>query len=345
MRMRTVMRKTVMKILGTVMVLNLMSVWSSASAEELWCTTAFTMEKDNAKAGQELAKKAKEGCKDRVPKLILVFGAAGSNQPLAEDRIKFMAPLGEQFDKKIIYGCGYRGGAITQETNAATASIMVLGGDIKVTAQTVVPVKEKADGAKVFSEALKPAYDEGKDKGRFVILLGNNGALHDVLKSVQTALGNDVLVFGGATTGREFQYFQGEAIQRNIIGLVVTGDFTCGFGLTECEEAKEKKNPLPESVEATARQAATQAIGDKKDDLLCLLVCSCCSRQMFLASKAVQKLPLELKGLTDATSAPIVGFYGEGEIGHEAVDKPAMVAHCRISVCAIRKAPETGKKE
>lgn len=341
----SVLRKIMMNIMRTCMVLNLMVAWSSALAEELWCTTAFTMEKDSAKAGQELAKKAKESCKERVPKLVLVFGNDGKTM---EERTQFMAALGEQFDKKLIYGCGYRGAAINQETNEATASIAVLGGDLKVTARKLFLDKEQSKEAPRYlttlAEEFKPAYVEGQGKGRLLIVLGRVSPWPplEVFKPFRAILGNDLQAFGGCTTPNEFQYFQGEPLQLNAVVLLVTGDFNCGFGMEASKEVKEKKPQQPESVEESAKQAVARAIDEKKDDVACLLVCSCCTRY-YVLNKA-KLLPLELKALTDATAAPIIGFYGEGEIGQEAADKPAVTLHQSLSICALRKIRELEKK-
>lgn len=347
----SMVRHKILMTMSAVMALNLIVAGSYVFAEELWCTTAATKEKEPAAMGKELAQKAKEGCKDRTPKLILLFGPRKS----MEEQTKLIAALGEQLDKQLIYGCQHYGAAITQETNEATASIVVLGGDLKVTAAKVEFEKTKMEAAKVeeicmaFSEKLKPAWVEGAGKGRLTFIFGScNPYGMNPVKALRKVIGDDVRVFGAATAQTAFQYFQGAPLQENAIGVVLTGDFSCGFSMlmAECEviDSKKTNKQKPESIGETAQKAAQQAIGDKKNDVVCLLVSSCCSR--WDALMKAQMLPVELKGLTNATSTSIGGLYGEGEIGQESTDKPAKADAYKISVCAIMKtaAAKTGEK-
>ncbi len=280
----------------------------------------LSQEKDPAAAGADAAKQAKAALGDVDVKLVLVF-----NGPAVKDRDALLGGVASVFDPSVTYGCpGYN--PLTQAGNAGDVAVLAIGGDVQV-ATAIAPV-EGGDGhaacGKQIGEALLDA-SKAKAAGRVLLLFGNCHVPkdNDLVLGACSVLGEKFPVVGGASLGGGV-YYEGKVVGGNNVGLLLSGDFTCGFAM--------KKDMTPEGLIASAGDSCKQAIGDGGDKLALMLVFDCGGRRGAMGAN----LPKELEAIKAAVGdAPIFGFYGSGEIGHNDNDSPSRGDGYHISACAI----------
>jgi len=293
-----------------------------AISGEVWCVAGTSTSTDPRQAGRSAAQKAREAMGDRKPGLVLVYDAFGK-----ENKQVVLDILAETFDRQIIYGCGAREAAIGPDTSNASLVVAVFGGDIQVaSAKAAVAGNKWSDVGKALGEGLKSAYEgAAKAKGRVVLLyFDGNGDGNQILTGLTEALGKDARIAGGAQGPVSFQ---GKVAAPGAVALVLSGEFTCGFGMGTGHLGEHgKETHKPEDILRSATEAASAAVG-KTSDVIALIVASCISRR--------DVGDAELKTLKQVCDAPIVGFWAEGETGCAAPDKPASTKSYHISICAL----------
>jgi len=272
-------------------------------------------------AGAEAAQKAKAALGAASAEVVIVYN--GSN---VRDTAKMLEGVGSVFDSSLIYGCGGYS-PLTQEGSAGRVAVLALGG-VEVTA--VRGVVEGGEGHKdcgvQIGNALKTAAGK-KDGGRLLLVFGDchvpkNDNLVVGLRSV---LGDDFAVVGGAAHGGTV-YEKGKAYEKSNIGLLLTGDFECGFSMKEDMSADGLIN--------SAREAFAEAIGRKRENVRLVLVFDCGGRRGEMLKN--KNFPQELEAMKSvAGDICIFGFYGSGEIGRADSNSPARGVGYSIATCAI----------
>ena len=293
------------------------------AAKVVACGNGLSMAKQPAAAGAEAAKAAKAALGDAKAKLVLVHYSG----PLIGKAPQVLEGVATVFDKEAIYGCGAYA-ALTQENNGAAVAVLALGGEVSVTA-AVAPTAGKADdvacGAKI-GEALKHAA-AAKSPGRVLLLFGDCHVPrdNDLVKGVCGVLGATFPIVGAAAFRGDIAV-KGEIVKKSNVGLLLTGNFACGFGM--------KKDMSTDGLISSARDVFTSAIGAKKDQVALVLVYDCGGRRGAMLKKKI--FPKELEAMKDvAGDAPIFGFYGSGEIGCPTTGAPPKGDGYHIAACAI----------
>lgn len=295
----------------------------ATAGKAIECGNGLSMKRQAKAAGTEAAQKAKAALGDAEPKLVLAY----YSERLVKNAAQVIEGVATVFGKDIIYGCGAYA-ALTQEGNNGEVAVLALGGDVQVTA-AVAETKGKQDdvacGAKI-GEQLKAAAAKGPGK---VLLLF--GACHvprnnDVVKGICSVLGETFPIVGAAAF-QDSVVVKGEVVKaKSNVGLLLTGDFTCGFGL--------KKDMSPAGLISSARESLHGAMGAKKDKVALVLVFDCGGRRgAMLKQKSFAK---ELEAMKEvAGDTPIFGFYGSGEMGCPAPGAPPTGVGYHIAACAI----------
>ncbi|MBM4035653.1 MAG: hypothetical protein FJ291_28265 [Planctomycetes bacterium] len=324
------------------------------AAGKLAVGNGISMAKEPKAAGEEAAKKAKAALGEAAPKLVLVHYSG----PLIGKAAEVAEGVAAVFPKDIIYGCGAYS-ALTQESNDAAAAVLALGGDVTVTAAVAATAgpKDDAECGKKLGEALKDAAAKGP--GKVLILFGachiprNDrvvkglcGVLGEKFPIVGAAAFQDDIVFKGDLVRARYEEREdknlGGVVRKDAVtgkvlpgwamvgasnvGILLTGDFSCGFGLM--------KDMTPEGLINSARDTFKAAIGDKKDKLALVLVFDCGGRRGEMQKH--KNFEKELDAMKEAAgSAPIFGFYGSGEMGCAGPDAAPKGVGYHIAACAI----------
>jgi len=273
-------------------------------------------------AGTEAATKAKAGLGDVAPKLVLVH----YGDRLIGKAAEVIEGVAGVFPKDVIYGCGAYS-ALTQESNSAAVAVLALAGDAAVTAAVAATAgpKDDAECGKKIGEALKDAAAKGP--GKVLILFG---ACHiprndQVVKGACEVLGEKFPIVGAAAC-RDDIVVKGELVKGSNLGILLTGDFACGFGLM--------KDMTVEGLINSARETLKTAVGDKKDKLALVLVFDCGGRRGEMQKN--KNFEKELEAMKEvAGAAPLFGFYGSGEMGCAGPDAAPKGVGYHISACAI----------
>lgn len=294
---------------------------ASAQAKAIAVGNGLSLSKDAKAAGAEAAKKAKDALGDEQAKAVLVF----HSQALAKGYEQVLEGVASVFDSSLIYGCGAYA-TLTQDGNDGHLAVLAIGGDVQVTAavaQTAGKQDDEACGKRI-GDALK--HPAAKGPGKVLILFGDCHVPRDnqLVKGVCGVLGETFPVVGAAALNGDI-YVKGEKVKKSNVGLLLTGNFTCGFGM--------KKDMSPEGLINSARDTFKDAIGDKKK-VACVLVFDCGGRRG--AMQKNKNFAKELEAMKEvAGDTPIFGFYGSGEIGCPATGAPPKGDGYHISACAI----------
>ena len=278
--------------------------------------------KDPKAAGAEAAAKAKKALGYVQPKFVLVFDSVGGGQAGKEAMLKGVTSV---FDASIVYGCSAYA-PITQDCNTGTVGVMAVGGEIEVVAATAEVGGDHAACGRKIGQALKK--DVPTDSTGHVILLF--GACHvpsndKLVGGVVSVLGEKAPIVGGAAKG-DLLYVQGKILPQSNLGLMVRGDFQCGFSAKNAP-AKDKQRVI-----AVAGEAAKEALGPNKDKAVLLLTFDCGGRRGQMGGEIDKELAL----IKDAAGdIPIFGFYGSGETGPKDNDSVSRGVGYHIVVCAI----------
>ena len=295
-------------------IVGLLFVVSVACAADKLAVGVGSSENESAKiAGEEAAKKAREALGSKHVRIVIVFSA---RRQLSQELVEGVAAV---FDKKSIYGCEAYS-PVTLDGNFASqghdiksgVAVMVIGGDIEVTAASEVVIKsdDRKKGflecGKRIGEQLKAAVDV-KVSGKIIVTFGNqhagdNGPFVEGLTGI---LGNGIPIVGAAAGGDGAkEIVKGEIVVGANVAVVVTGDFKVGVGLAGGGGDLVAK--AEESMSAALKEAGGQP--------LIGMVFDCGGRRGELVKqlKLVQEYEM-IRKLAGKTQ--IFGFYGGGEIG------------------------------
>ncbi|MHC4213554.1 MAG: FIST N-terminal domain-containing protein, partial [Planctomycetota bacterium] len=255
---------------------------------------------DAQQAGAEAAGQAKKALGDAVPKVVLVYDNLKNDVGEKEKLIEGVASV---FDKALIYGCTSYS-PLTQQSNEGTVGVLAMAGDVAVnTAVADLHDGYQPCGVKIGAYLQQQGVPDSK--GKVLLLFGDchvdkNDALVAGVKSI---LGEKFPIVGGASRG-DFLYYKGKIVRKSNLGLLLSGNFKCGFST--------KKDNSPEGLITSARQACSEAVAGKKDDVVMTFAFDCGGRR----DKMKDNLPKELAAMKEILGeSPIFGFYGSGEIG------------------------------
>jgi hypothetical protein len=272
-------------------------------------------------AGAEAAKQAKQALGDAPPKVVLVYDSLKND--LAEKE-KLIEGVGSVFDKAIVFGCSSYS-PLTQQSNKGTVGVLAMAGDVAVkTAVADLYDDYKLCGVKIGSCLQQQSLPDSK--GKVLLLFGDchvnkNDALVAGVKSI---LGEKFPIVGGASRG-DFLYYKGKIVRKSNLGLLLSGNFECGFST--------KKDNSPEGLINSARQACSEAVAGRKDDIVMTFAFDCGGRR----GKMKDNLPKELSAMKEVLGdSPIFGFYGSGEIGPADNDSPSRGVGYHIAICTIK---------
>jgi len=238
----------------------------SCDAKAISAGTGISAEKDVKAAATEAAGKAKEALGKEKAKLVLVFDAG------VKDKAALLAGVASVFDAGIIHGCSAYS-PLTQESNDGTVGVLALGGSVKVaTAIANLEGGEKPCGERI-GKALKEAAD-AKCKGKLLILFGSCHVPkdHDLTLGAAGVLGENFPIVGAAASKGEAVYYQGKLAEgKNNVGILLTGDFKCGFHMI--------KDNSPEGLFTSAEKAFKAAVGKDKEHTVLMLAFDCGGRR------------------------------------------------------------------
>ena len=263
--------------------------------------------KDAAKAGEEAATQAKAALKDAKANVVLVFDCVGGGP---KGKQAMLDAVAKRFDASIIYGCSAYN-AITRVSPSGTVGVLALGGVHVDAALSNLDGGHEACGERI-GEALKGAAEKTKDRGQLLVLIGDCHfpINQKLINGVCAVLGEKFPISGGAAQGG-LTYCKGKVHTKSNLGLLISGEFTCGFAI------KKAKTTKPMDVVNAAGDAFGRAIGDGKDKLLMVFAFDCGGRR----GQMKDKRPLEVVQMKAAAGAvPIFGFYGSGETGRDGND-------------------------
>jgi hypothetical protein len=276
--------------------------------------------KDAMAAGTEAARAAAKSLGDKKARLVLVF----HRDDLAKDSQKVLDGVGSVFDAGIVYGANAYA-ALTHQNNDGLVAVLALA-DVEVAA-AVAPVEGDHQGCGAsIGKQLKSAC-EAAEGGKLLLLFG---ACHipknnDLVKGALSVLGEDLAVIGGAAF-KDRTYAAGKLVEDSNVGLLISGDFKCGFGIN--------KDNSPEGLITSAKQTFKQAVGDAGDKVALMLVFDCGGRRGNMLKNG--NFAGELAAMKSvAGDVPIFGFYGSGEIGRKSCDTPSFGDGYHISATAL----------
>ena len=276
--------------------------------------------RDGLAAGTEAAQAAAKGLGEKKAKLVLVF----HRDDLAKDSTKVLEGVGSVFDAGIVYGANAYA-ALTHANNDGLVAVLALA-DVEVAA-AVAPVDGNHEGCgRSIGEQLKPAC-KAAEGGKLLMLFG---ACHipknnDLVKGVLGVLGDDLSVVGGAAF-KDRTYAAGKPVEKSNVGLLISGDFKCGFGIN--------KDNSPKGLIASAKETFEQAVGDAGDKVALMLVFDCGGRRGKMLENG--NFSEELSAMKSVVGdTPIFGFYGSGEIGRKCCDTPSFGDGYHISATAL----------
>ncbi len=295
---------------------------SAAADTSILVGNGHSISTDAKTAGAEAAGKAKAALGDAEAKLVLVFDSVDGG---IEGKKAMLQGVGSVFDASIVYGCAAYA-PLTQDSNTGTVGVLALGGNVQATAALAdLQGGHEACGRKI-GQALKKV-KPSESTGRLVLLFGacHVPANDDLVRGLTGVLGEKFPVAGGAAKG-DLLYYQGKVLPKSNLGLLLSGDFQCGFS------AKNAPGGQKERVIAVAGEAAEQAVGPNKDRATLVLAFDCGGRRSQMAGV----LDKELRAMRDAIgNAPLFGFYGSGETGPKDNDSPPRGVGYHIVICAI----------
>ena len=258
---------------------------------------------DPRAAGQEAALQAKEALGNGEARLVLVFDNAGDG---VEIKQQMLDGVGAVFANQRVFGCSAYS-PLTPAGNADTVGVLALGGDIRFGAAVADVDEGQQASGKAIGAALRSKLPEAGD-GRLVILLGACTVPRnaELVRGVQSVLGSDVPMAGGAASREQFVYYRGKPHSKCNLGLLLAGDFDLTFagGTAPSRTADE--------VIEVGGQVARRAFGKAKDRATLALVCNCAGRYMELGDRYAEEFH-QIK--TAAGDIPFFGFYSNGEIG------------------------------
>jgi hypothetical protein len=295
--------------------------------------TGSSEAKDAKGAGAEAAAQAKAAWGEGAPKIVFVFAARSLLKP------ELVEGVAQHFDKALIYGCeGYS--PVTTTGNFAElghtipngVAVLALGGDLSVTAASE-PVLADPDKKAAFTSsgeklgaAMKGAVEAAK-QSRIVITFGNQhvGDNQPFMDGFYKGTGVTLPVVGAAAGGQgSKEIVKGEIVTGVNIAVLLSGTFKLGVGLAGGND----------NLAAKATEAFTSATKEHGVKPVAVFVFDCGGRRGTMLKQ--KELATEFSNMKKVVpEAPLFGFYGGGEIGTVALDKPSKGVGFHIAVAAI----------
>ena len=276
--------------------------------------------KDALAAGTEAAQAAAKALGDKKAKLVLVF----HKDDLTEDSKKVLDGVGSVFDSGIVYGANAYA-ALTHQNNDGRLAVLALA-DVDVAA-AVAPVDGDHQGCGVsIGKQLKSAC-EAAAGGKLLMLFGacHVPSNNDLVKGALSVLGEDLATIGGASY-KDRTYAAGKPVEGSNVGILISGDFKCGFGIN--------KDNSPKGLIASAKETFEQAVGDAADKVTLMLVFDCGGRRGEMLGNG--NFSAELSAMKSVVGdTPIFGFYGSGEMGRKCCNTPSFGDGYHISATAL----------
>ena len=208
-------------------------------------------------------------------------------------------------------------------------ALLGVAGECKVTAASA-PV-EGDDGylacGEQIGQALKKA-SQVDSPGRLLLLFGDCHvpANDKVTKGVAGVLGETFAIVGGSSSHTMGVYEKGRFVPKSNLGVLLTGDFTCGLAM--------KQDNSPQGLVDSARETLREAVDKGRKKPALLFVFDCGGRRAMMKENG--NFGEELKAMKEiADGQPIFGFYGSGEIGCKEDGAPACGDGHHISACAV----------
>jgi len=289
-----------------------------AAEPAMVCGTGLSKLDDAKAAGADAAKQAKAALGETDVKLVLVYDG-----DQAADKAAVLAGVASVFDQAVVFGCpGYS--PLTEAGNVGSVGVLAVGGTLTVTsAVSDLEGGHQACGKRLGEQLAEAAKVDAP--GKLLLLFGDCHVPADdeLVKGARAALGDQFPIVGGASKGGNV-YCRGEVLKSGNVGVLLTGDFRCGFAL--------KKDNSPEGLITSAGDAFRQSIGDDGDRLALVFAFDCGGRRGMLGDR----LPKEHEAMKAvAPGVALFGFYGSGEIGRADGQTPACGVGYSISACAI----------
>jgi hypothetical protein len=320
-----------MKKLG--LFLGIVATCGVVCAQSMKVATGRSEAKDPKEAGAEAAAQAKAAWGEGTPMIVLVFAARSLVKQELVDGIA------QHFDKALIYGCeGYS--PVTTAGNFAElgqsipngVAVLVLGGNVLMTvaSEPVVAGPDKKAGFTASGEklgaGLKDAIAAAK-QSRLVITFGNQhvGDNQPFLDGFYKGIGTTLPVVGAAAGGQgSKEIVKGQIVTGVNVAILLAGNFKLGVGLAGGND----------NLAAKAGDAFTSATKEFGTNPIVAFVFDCGGRRgnMFKQKELAAEFTFMKKIVPEA---PIFGFYGGGEIGTIALDKPSKGVGFHISIATI----------
>ena len=277
---------------------------------------------DAQAAGADAATKAKAALGSQSAKAVIVY-----NSRAIKEIEKMLEGVGSVFDSSVVYGCGGYA-PLTQESSAGSVGVLAIAGSADVTvARAALEGKDgfEACGVAIGNE-LKAA-TQTDASGRLMLLFGECHVPQNdkLVAGVRSVLGDDFPIVGGAAANGKV-YDKGKVYTKSNLGVLITGNFKCGFST--------KKDMTADGLINSARDAFAEAIGDNKEKVKLMFAFDCGGRRG--AMQKNNNFPKELEAMKSVSGdIPIFGFYGSGEIGRASNSEPARGVGYSIAACAI----------
>lgn len=302
-------------------------------AQALKVGTGISENQDARMAGNEAAAQAKQAFGEGSPKIVIVFAARSQVKP------ELVEGVAQHFDKALIYGCeGYS--PVTQAGNFAGrghtipqgVAVMALGGEVAVTAVSA-PVQPGANKKAMFvacGEQLGAALKEplaAAKQNKIVLTFGNQhvGDNQPLMDGFYKGIGAVIPVVGAAAGGQgSKEIVKGEVHTGVNIAVLIAGHFKLGVGLAGGND----------DLAGKATEAFTHATKTHGKKPAVAFVFDCGGRRGNMAKQNI--LAAEHQNMKSVVpETPFFGFYGGGEIGTEALDKPSKGIGFHIVVATL----------
>ena len=272
---------------------------------------------DPAAAGKKAAEMLKEAMGDAPLKAVLISEVFED----LEYKKKLLDGIGEVIDKNILLG-GATYGSYTQDgcTDFDAVALLGIGGDGIGAAAALVTEQgtAKLDRTKDLDTMRGLLHAAGERVTRAVpktrrdqllIFMANAHAPSNryLVEGAQKVVGPEFPITGGSVNvnaGQTFTYFRGKPYEDASVAIMLSGDFHVSLSGGQGMET--------ETVIATARDAAAEALEDVEGTPLVVLAFNCAGRRSQLDDYDV-----ELAATQDAIGKelPLFGLYCAGEIG------------------------------
>ncbi|MBI5723271.1 MAG: hypothetical protein HZA50_04885 [Planctomycetes bacterium] len=310
----------------------------AGAAGDVWSATAAANGKP-ADVGKDIGKKLKDACKDRKPDIILIFQFLWTFKT-DEERKQVLDGVAESFDKKIIYGQST--GPISDSNGSGSVVAMALGGVQQTPVNAKIEAGKEGEAYKTLAEGLKAPYTAAAGKGRLVLILGaceKTTKAKSIVDVFQGALGKDVPLFGPGSPGVS-HFYQGDVQEKGLTAVLLTGNFTCDFIMTEAPPGEKAGSQDPVKIVESSEKGIATVIGDKKDNIAAILAASFTTRGHTIEHEKGKKEEVAVSEAAKAVSSPLLFIWDYTcEIAIPRTGEPAVgTTGNHFIACVIRKA-------